>query len=302
MAEPRLEIVCGKGGVGKSTLSVALGLQRALRGESILVVTSHPLEELALSVSVEGLEQQVEVADRFFVIHIDSKRVLAQRVRQTMPSSAMASVVTKSRIYNSLIEIAPGIKELAFLSRIRQLAEDDSPHSYDGIIWDAPATGHFLQVMKVAQNFEAYLTGPFAREGRDLKRFFESIDKRIYSVVLLQEMVIQETVELGQELATLDLAPDRVLCNAVSPLAGLDIDQIEEVFSEWEAADLPAPARGFMQAKILLEFELYQKLESRLRRPVVRLPRLAFFNTATLPVLTELGRRLLDGIDSPERK
>ncbi len=48
----RLVIFCGKGGVGKTTLSLATGLKHAMRGQKVLVVSSHPLAELALSVSL----------------------------------------------------------------------------------------------------------------------------------------------------------------------------------------------------------------------------------------------------------
>ena len=54
---PLLTVFCGKGGVGKTSLSLAFGLLSAQAGRSTLVVTSHPIEELALSLSLDGLEE-----------------------------------------------------------------------------------------------------------------------------------------------------------------------------------------------------------------------------------------------------
>src|SRR4051812_48064866 len=119
-----LTIFCGKGGVGKTTLSLAFALWHAGQGRRALVVTSHPLGELALSVSLEGLKQkQPQAAANLFVAHIDPREVIAGTVKESMPSALLADAVLSSRIYQSLIEIVPGLKEFAFVSRIRQLAE-----------------------------------------------------------------------------------------------------------------------------------------------------------------------------------
>ena len=78
---PSLSIFCGKGGVGKTTLSLAFGLLAARRGERVLVVTSHPLKELALSISLEGLpEAEPEASENLFTIYIDSKKEIDKQV------------------------------------------------------------------------------------------------------------------------------------------------------------------------------------------------------------------------------
>ena len=123
MATP-IHIFCGKGGVGKTLVSLSFGLLRAREGHRTLLITSHPLDELALSFSLSGLEEKdEEAASNLFVVHIDSKQVLESTVRRQMKSSVLVRTVLKSKIYESLVEIAPALKELAFLSRLRDLAE-----------------------------------------------------------------------------------------------------------------------------------------------------------------------------------
>ena len=169
-----LTVFCGKGGVGKTSLSLALGLRHAIQKHPTLVVTSHPLPELAASVSLAGLKERYpEAADNLFVIHVDPREVLNDTVRTTVPSSIVIKAILASSVYQSLVEVAPGLKEIAFLSRLHRLTEEPSEagKTFDRVVWDAPATGHFLQTLLVSRNFEQYLSGPFALLGAQLASF-----------------------------------------------------------------------------------------------------------------------------------
>ena len=73
----------GKGGVGKTTLALAYALRRAAAGRKSVVVSSHPLPELAVAVSLDGLGARFpEAARNLFVVHLDPKELLADLVRR----------------------------------------------------------------------------------------------------------------------------------------------------------------------------------------------------------------------------
>jgi len=174
-----------KGGVGKTTLALALALRHAEEGRTVLLVTSHPLRELAVSVSLAGLKERSPVAaGNLFIIHLDPKEILDSQVKQQIPSHLLAEAVLSSRVYQSLIEVAPGLKELAFLSQLQQLTEEpaaapgpEAARKFDLLVWDAPATGHFLQTLKVSRNFDLYLSGPFALLGKLCVRLHQRINE-----------------------------------------------------------------------------------------------------------------------------
>ena len=87
-------------------------------------------------------------------------------VDKHFPVPMMAQKILNSSIFTNLVEIAPGLKELFFLGRLQELSE--RRHSaaaapdYDYLIWDAPASGHFLATLRAAKNFEVFLSGPLA--------------------------------------------------------------------------------------------------------------------------------------------
>lgn len=222
-----LTIFCGKGGVGKTTLSLAFALWHAGQGRRVLVVTSHPLGELALSVSLAGLkETQPQAAANLFVAHIDPIEVLGSKVRENIPSARLADAVLSSRIYQSLIEVVPGLKEIAFMSRIRRLAEqgfqEPAQGEFDLLVWDAPATGHFLKTLESSLSFDSHLSGPMALLGKDLVKFFsDPSNLTLLPVTILEEMAVDETIELCETLANrLNMRPAGVVCNMASPLLG----------------------------------------------------------------------------------
>ena len=153
--QARIVVVCGKGGVGKTTLSLALGLKHANQGRRVVIVSSHPLPELAISVSLEGIATRFPVAARnLFVVHLNPRELLQEVVEQNFPVPMVAQAILNSSIFKNLVEVAPGLKEFYFLARLQELAERKATAAgahgpdYKLLIWDAPASGHFLSTLR----------------------------------------------------------------------------------------------------------------------------------------------------------
>ena len=222
--QSKLIVFCGKGGVGKTTVSLAFALSQADRGRRVVVVTSHPLQELALTISLDGLKERSQTAAaNLFVTYLSPQEILKQRFLETIPSGMLGKAVTSSKIYKSLIEVAPGLKEIAFLGRLTQMARErsqggDAPR-FDLLVWDAPATGHFLQTLKVSRNFHAFLPGPLSALGADLADFFSDSSRlALFAVTILEEMAVEETHDLYKSLiGEVDVHPSGLICNMVSP-------------------------------------------------------------------------------------
>jgi cellulose biosynthesis protein BcsQ len=288
--QSKILIFCGKGGVGKTTLSLSMALRCAESGKRVVVVSSHPLHELAVAVSLEGMAERFPVAaQNLFVVHIDPRELLAELVRTHFPSRLIADAVLASKIYQNLIEVAPGLKEFQFLARLQQLAEKTdkkAPH-YDLLLWDAPASGHFLSTLHAARNFETFLSGPLAAAGADLARFFSNTGHiALLPITTLEEMAVEETIEMCGKLKTeFGLEPATVVLNMVSPLATADEAEIDALRN---ASD---PALRFALERGLIERERAGYLKEKMpvgQTPVER----AGGADSDLDLLSEAGRSL----------
>ncbi len=285
-------ILCGKGGVGKTTLSLALALRVARSGRRVLVVSSHPLEELAVAVSLEGLSTRFpQAATNLFIVHIDSKQLLAEVVEKNFPVEWVAKAVLSSSIYQNLIEVAPGLKEFYFLARLQALSERqaEGTPAYDVLLWDAPATGHFLSTLGSAKNFETFLTGPLAVAGSELHRFFSNLENvALLPVTTLEEMAIAEMTEMCETLESgYRLKSVAAVLNMISPLALVTDEAARQLAAECEGtAD---PALKFALERGALERERVAQIRSRSIGPLIGIERLRRFQD-DLDLLDKVGQ------------
>jgi anion-transporting ArsA/GET3 family ATPase len=289
----RLVIFCGKGGVGKTTVSLAAGLKHAIQGRRVLVISSHPLAELALAVSLEGLSTRFPAAaPNLFVLYIDPRDLISDLVNKYFPSPLMAEKILNSSIFTNLVEIAPGLKELFFLGRLQELAErrkNGSAPDYDYLIWDAPASGHFLTTLRSAKGFEIFLNGPLASAGAQLHRFFSNRRNiQLFPVTPLEEMAIAETLEMVQAMSKdFEITCSALLVNCASPMCAATEAGIAGLGPTAESS----PAMRFAVERGLMERERCMELRSALPVPQVLIPRMTQ-SSNDLDLLARIGERM----------
>ena len=288
--------------MGKTTLSLALGLRYGKQGRKVVLVTSHPLPELALSVSLAGLSSRFPLAAKnLFVVHLDPRELIAELVHKHFPMPIVARAVLNSAIFGNLVDVAPGLKEFFFLGRMQQLAERKREATaesadYDYLIWDAPASGHFLSTLRAARSFETYLTGPLAAAGADLNRFFSNGDNiTILPVTPLEDMAVTETLEMTKELSEVFQLPAKaVLVNSVSPVCTASAEDLAQL-----PAANPSPAFRFALDRGLMEREMAAALRKMIPAPHVLVPRITRWEN-DLDLLAQLAGSLdIPGLELP---
>ena len=116
----------GKGGVGKSTVSLALGLAAAARGKRTIVCEVSSQENASrLFKKGEVGFNEVEVADNLWAISIDPDESLREYLLLQLKVRAMRDLLVRSKLFNYLAAATPGLKELVTIGKIWELAQAD---------------------------------------------------------------------------------------------------------------------------------------------------------------------------------
>jgi anion-transporting ArsA/GET3 family ATPase len=244
--DKRLLFVTGKGGVGKSTVALALGMAAASRGKRVIVceVASQEHTSRVFRRSEVGFHE-VEMADSLWTISIDPDRSLREYLVLQSPVRAMGELLSRSRIFTYMAAATPGLKELVTIGKIWELAQLDrrvkKGREYDLVVVDAPATGHGIGFLQTPRTFAAIArVGPIRNQAEALDSFIT--DRRRTGAVIVslpEEMPVNESELLERELSeNVGVSVDRVYMNALYPerFSESDADRLASVSDSVDGA------------------------------------------------------------------
>ncbi len=229
LLQRKLIVVTGKGGVGKTTISGALGLLAARRGLRTLVVEVGERQHIPALLDIpEPSEAGIEVAlsEGLSSMSIDPDRALADWLR-ALGGRMSSRVLLSSATFQYFVAAAPGAREVLSMVKVLELTEnEDKPgrkrnrDAYDLVILDAPATGHALALLSSPRTFTGLARmGPIAAQTRLVSDLLEDPERSGYVAVAQgSEMAVAETLELRDRLREeLDRELDVVIANGALP-------------------------------------------------------------------------------------
>ncbi|HEX3240128.1 MAG TPA: ArsA family ATPase [Solirubrobacterales bacterium] len=287
LLDKRLVIVTGKGGVGKTTVAVALGLRAASEGKRTIVceVSSQENASRMFAHAQVGFHE-VEMEENLWSISIDPDESMREYVLLQLKVRAMRDMLFRSRIFNYLAAATPGLKELVTIGKIWELAQLDRKvkkgRKYDLVIVDAPATGHGVGFLQTPRTFASIArVGPIHSQAQTLDRFITDHEHTGTAIVALpEEMPVNESAALEKDLRDeVGVAVDRVYLNGLYP----------ERFSKAEAEKLTALAaeeNGATRAAARAALSEHGRARSQ-RAQLSRLRRRVEAPVKTLPFLFE---------------
>ncbi len=224
LAERRFLFLTGKGGVGKTTVSAALGLALAARGKRVLIVMPNTKERLSAVLGTQPIGPElVQVSERLWAVNVDPVRALAEYGQMVLKVKALANAVFGNEYIKTFLRAVPGMYEWAMLGKAWfHTTEERSGggYVYDVVIFDAPATGHGLDMLRVPKVIlDVAPPGVLRRDAeRAVALFRDPTQSGILVVTLPEEMPVTETVELVHAIER-DLAMPvlRLVVNGVMP-------------------------------------------------------------------------------------
>jgi anion-transporting ArsA/GET3 family ATPase len=223
LSDKRLLFVTGKGGVGKSTVAIALGIAAARRGLRTIVAELSGQDRAAATFGRRGArEREVSLGDGLFAISIDASHALEEYLHQR--AGRLGDLLAASRAFHAFAAATPGMRELLCVGKAWELAQDrrraPGGEPYDLVIVDAPATGHALGALRTPRTFaEIARVGPIASQGRTIDATLrDPAQTGVVAVALPEEMPVSETLVLARRLREeLGIELAQVVVNALYP-------------------------------------------------------------------------------------
>src|SRR5436305_11912207 len=277
----RILLFSGKGGVGKTSLAAATGLQLSRLGYRTLVMSVDPAHSLADAFDFESSLFHTKTGDPFSIdyrlaIHEGNIQKEIKRHWREISSYVISVLRTTgiSDVEAEELAILPGMEELSAMMYVNQFRREQR---YDVIVLDCAPTAESMRFVSMPTTLEWYMKHIFPFQRGILKAvrpianrvspvelptdsYFANIqdlfgkldgigelleDPKTTSVRLVtnpERMVLRETQRAFVYFSLHGLTVDGIIVNRVLPESVTDV-----YFTEWRAS----------QAKVLKEIEAY---------------------------------------------
>lgn len=234
----RFLFITGKGGVGKTTVTAALAVALAKRGKRVLITATDAKERISSLFDVQPLGPDISrIADNVFGVRITPERALREYGEMILKSRTVYNAVFDNKYVRSFFAAVPGLYEWAVLGKAWFHSTEQLPDGsqrFDVVLFDAPATGHGLDMLRVPKVIvEIVPPGILRRDAERAWKMFRNPDESgVVVVTIPEDMPTNETLDLAGTLKEeLGLPLAQLVINAV----------LDPLFSEEEQKALLQP-------------------------------------------------------------
>ena len=207
-AVKRLYIMTGKGGVGKTTLSLAFTEWLREQGVNAKYVT------LAQS----SFDQKTSSHQNDSTQHIPKEYLTIEEcaegyITKKLNSSFIAKWIVKTAFFRSLINMIPGFSYVIFLGKMLEMIKSSNDNLT--LVLDAPASGHTLTMLEATGNFKDIFQAGLMFEDTEkmLNYLYQDRLVQINIISLPTMMSLQEASELQENIKKIGPWESKIFMN-----------------------------------------------------------------------------------------
>lgn len=293
IADKRVILVTGKGGVGRTTVAAALGMAGARLGRRTLVLDLGDPEgggsHLAGLFAVGHFTTEPQpLAPNLHGMHLWAPTGHDMFLRDILPGGAIIGQAVKSKALQTFLQAAPSFLEMGWFNHLLTVLRDvnrDGELRHELIIIDLPATGHTLALTGLPDLLRRLIrTGPVIERLNAGHDYLRDPTKSVAWVVTLPETLpVSESLDLLAGLRTTGINVGAVALNRVP----------HDPFNETERSQLtPLLERGNVLGAIdFARMHRAHRADARLRSeidmPLVSLPELLLSGRELVAALSQ---------------
>lgn len=198
----RVQVVAGKGGVGRTALSAALAVRAARAGHRTLLLEVDAPDSAAAQLHVApAVDEPREVMNNLWLCRMSPPGAMREYALMVLRFKPLYNLVFENRLVKYLLRSIPSLGEFTMLGKAwfhtTENRVDGGP-KYERVIIDAPATGHsvtFLSLARLVANVSP--PGIMKQAAERMAAMVESDrDACLHVVTLPEEMPVNEGLEL----------------------------------------------------------------------------------------------------------